>query len=301
MGNGTVVSIIVMLYRDISGLNHVLQSLSEQSYQNIELIVSDDASGEFTKKDISDITEKYENRFTKVIVNKNNKRLGTVAHLNKAINLSSGEIILSIGEDDYFAGDMIIEKAVRYFTDNTDCLMLTGLRLDEYDQKVRPCKYVRRLLKRKNQQSLRKILLRVLMIGISGCGTFYSKRLFEKYGMHDERFYLVEDAPFFVKMANDDVRIDVLDEICCIHTAGGVSQLEPDTKINPDVQRDYDNIILFMLYPIRHHFDIITRQCVEKRYAQLTKDDVNNKWYKHILATIWLGWFWMQWEIRKCS
>lgn len=95
--NYPLVSIILPVFNRIQYLNMTIQSVFEQTYFNWELIISDDASNQETKKFIEQKT--HENK--KTIVYSNQKNLGLFGNLNCAIRKSKGEIILILCSDDY--------------------------------------------------------------------------------------------------------------------------------------------------------------------------------------------------------
>ena len=47
MGNDMLVTVVVMVYKNFSGLEATINSVISQKYQNIELIVSDDGSDNY--------------------------------------------------------------------------------------------------------------------------------------------------------------------------------------------------------------------------------------------------------------
>ena len=76
-----------------------LEGAVSQNYENLEIIVSDDCSIDNTFKVIEDFVANYDGPH-KIIVNRNEKNLGLVGHMNKILSLAHGEyIVLSAGDD----------------------------------------------------------------------------------------------------------------------------------------------------------------------------------------------------------
>lgn len=103
-----LVSIIVPVYNSEKYLDRCLQSVKNQSYKNIEIILIDDGSTDNSGK----ICEKYavKDKRVRVIHTKNN---GPAAARNKGIENSKGEFIFFFDADDFIennAIDLLIEN-----------------------------------------------------------------------------------------------------------------------------------------------------------------------------------------------
>ena len=78
-------------------LNKSIQSVTNQSFKNYEIIIIDDASSDNSKK----IIQKYENH-KKIRVIYNKKSLGLIKCSNIAIKAARGEFVIRLDADDYF-------------------------------------------------------------------------------------------------------------------------------------------------------------------------------------------------------
>lgn len=110
-----LVSVIISTYNDSKYIYQALQSISSQTYTNLEIIVVNDASTDNTL----DILQKYKTEDTRVIIinNKNNCKL---AHnLNKAIELAKGIYIARMDADD-ISESQRIEIQVEFLENNRD-------------------------------------------------------------------------------------------------------------------------------------------------------------------------------------
>lgn len=96
------VSIIMTVYNGDLNLESSIQSILNQSYSNIELIIIDDCSTDNSKK----ILKKYNNKQNiKIIYNK--KNIGCYASKNIGLKVSTGEIIGFQDADDISLKDRI--------------------------------------------------------------------------------------------------------------------------------------------------------------------------------------------------
>jgi len=100
----SLVSVVVPSYRHERYVHNCLDSVFDQSYSDIELILLDDCSPDSTYEIASDLcaSTKYRERFHKIICQRNERNLGAHATLNKGIALASGEYVSLLNSDDQY-------------------------------------------------------------------------------------------------------------------------------------------------------------------------------------------------------
>lgn len=236
MENGDLVTVVVMVYRDFSGLDKTINSIVKQNYDNIELIVSDDGSTNYKPEYFN----KYENicndRFNYYSLIHNKENVGTVQHFNGIIKKSNGKIICPLSSGDIFIENNIIERIVDHFV-KTDCYLCTAKRKELGGQeRVIPNNHEISLLKNCNE-SLNYIMLYGNFIG--GATTYYRRDVFDKYGFFDNNYKLCEDFPYFIKMLGNNIFISPLDFVTIGYDLSGISS---GKKRNEILDKDYVNI-----------------------------------------------------------
>lgn len=93
------VSLCLVSYNQEAYIKDSLESVLNQDYENLEIVISDDNSTDNTFFIIKEICEKYNGKH-QLIINRNEKNLGLVGNVNKAISLSKGKYIaLAAGDD----------------------------------------------------------------------------------------------------------------------------------------------------------------------------------------------------------
>lgn len=92
------VSICIPTYLQIPFLRKTLESIHAQEFTDFELIISDDSSD----NSVQELLKEF-NFSEKIIYSQNEKPLGSPANWNKAIDLSSGDLIKIMHHDDWFA------------------------------------------------------------------------------------------------------------------------------------------------------------------------------------------------------
>ena len=102
-----MVSICIPAYKH-AFFEKALVSAITQSYNNFEIVISDDSSDRI----IEDIVSKYKN--CNIIYHKNQNNIGALENLKKSFELSSGKYIKFLNDDDLLHKDCI-ESMVNYF------------------------------------------------------------------------------------------------------------------------------------------------------------------------------------------
>ena len=69
-------SVVVLTYNQEVFVEETLNSIYNQTFKNIELVISDDASKDSTQEVIADWIESHKDRFSNVVINFNRKNLG---------------------------------------------------------------------------------------------------------------------------------------------------------------------------------------------------------------------------------
>jgi len=107
--NNPLVSVLIPAYNHENYVQDTIQSIINQKYQNIELIVLDDGSSDSTFDKINELKEACEKRFSNVIFRRKVNE-GICETLNKLIELSSGEYVFMIASDDMAKPNAISEE-----------------------------------------------------------------------------------------------------------------------------------------------------------------------------------------------
>jgi len=96
----TLVSVIVVTYNSSATVIETLDSIRQQTYENIELVISDDCSKDDTVVVCSEWLDKNKDRFVGVELLTIGHNTGVCANFNRAIAVAKGEWIKIIAGDD---------------------------------------------------------------------------------------------------------------------------------------------------------------------------------------------------------
>jgi glycosyltransferase involved in cell wall biosynthesis len=94
-----LVSFIVVAYNQKQYIEEAIRGAFAQTYQPLEIILSDDNSSDNTFAIMQRLADEYEGPHC-VVLNENNQNLGLIGHLNKAFELSTGQLLVMNAGDD---------------------------------------------------------------------------------------------------------------------------------------------------------------------------------------------------------
>lgn len=105
---GTKVSVIIPCFNKGKYVKEAVESVINQTYQNIEIVCIDDCSTDNSYEILKELANKYEN----IILLRNEENKGVVYSRNTAIEKATGEYVLPLDADDTIE-PAYIEKAAR--------------------------------------------------------------------------------------------------------------------------------------------------------------------------------------------
>ena len=125
MSNNTpLVSVIIPAYRHEKYIVDAIQSVIDQTYKNIELIIIDDNSPDNTWKKIQEMLPACNARFTRVIT-KTKPNGGICDSLNQGIEMASGEYIGILASDDMYK-PKLVKTLVDFLVHNPEYGFVVG-------------------------------------------------------------------------------------------------------------------------------------------------------------------------------
>src|SRR5512133_427948 len=121
-----LISIIVITYNSSKFVLDTLESAKAQTYENLELIISDDHSTDGTVDICNKWLEDNKNRFASTALLSVDTNTGIPANLNRAISISRGLWIKYIAGDDLLAENCIADLLFYINTLHEDIQILSS-------------------------------------------------------------------------------------------------------------------------------------------------------------------------------
>ena len=127
--NNPPVTVIALCYNHGRFLEESLQSVVNQTYPNIELIIVDDFSGDNSREKILSFIKNNTN--TQFIFNESN--LGNCRSFNNALRIAKGEFIIDLSTDDVMVPERVFEQVKKFqkSSDKTGVVFTDGIYIDE--------------------------------------------------------------------------------------------------------------------------------------------------------------------------
>lgn len=144
------VSVIIPTYKRSEFLQRAIDSVLNQTYKNIEIIVVDDNdSSSKYRAQTEEKMKKYSN-YSNIVYIKNKKNLGGALARNEGLFKASGDYITFLDDDDIYLPDKI-NSQINYMIDNKLDMSFTDVRIHNTDDKLvdyREHSYVKNLSKK---------------------------------------------------------------------------------------------------------------------------------------------------------
>lgn len=238
----SVVSVIVLTYNNLIYLPELLYSVFKQDYPFLELIISDDGSEDFNRKNIETFIGRHKrSNIRRVVIRQNAVNMGTVKNLNAAIQSSTGDYIVPIAGDDAFSSESVLTSFAKAFQSLSDEDYIVTSQVEEYDVQLEKSlgpsvtNFQRMLFSSSFERLYGELALDCF---IPAGGTAYRRSLFERYGFFDESYKLVEDWPFALRMTRLGIRYHFCDFVSVKHRRGGISNSSLKSSVVKQYQTD---------------------------------------------------------------
>ena len=195
--NKKLISVLLPVFNAEEDINIAIQSILNQSYKDLELLIIDDGSTDNSYQICMNISEQ-DNR---VKVFKNHNNLGLTKSLNLLINESNGEYLARQDADDWSEGTRF-EKQLKFMNDeNIDVVYARSVRNDTQNIFPRLSYYLplNFVLRYKNP------LIHGTMLA--------KKNIIEKVGGYDEKFIYSQDYKLAFDLINLGFKLRIMKNV----------------------------------------------------------------------------------------
>lgn len=223
-----LVSVTVIVYNSSKTVLETLESIYNQTYPNLELIVSDDCSTDNTVQVCRDWIEAHKERFVRTELLTVEKNTGISANMNRAEAACRGEWVKGIAGDDLLLPNCVSDY-MDYVKDNPDTVCAFGrLRFfgstaedhSYYEQQVFDYSF----FSLSPQEQLHKLVFEGNCVPTATF--FFNIKKIREMGVNgfDERVPLLEDWPKWINLLRKGVRFDFIDyEVVAYRVGFGLS------------------------------------------------------------------------------
>lgn len=234
-----LISVVVLTYNSAATVQETLDSLTQQDFSSMEVLVCDDGSTDSTQKIVQTWLEGHEHLFQRAILIPSPVNEGICGNLEKGYSAARGEWLKPIAGDDLLepqamrrfaaaaegSNHDVIVSLLKTFGDNsrTDSVLPS---LKDLQLITGPSDYIGVELRTRNP--------------IPAPGVLIRRRAYEAVGGIDRSYRHLDDWPLWVKFVEAGKSFEVLQEVLVRYrvSAASISNSQLATSINKDFIQD---------------------------------------------------------------
>lgn len=204
-----LISIIVVTYNSAKTVIDTLESISRQDYHNIEIVLTDDASKDYTIEIAREWKNKNQYEPMQIITVESNT--GVTKNVNRGLAKCKGKLFKIIAGDDTLAPNAIRLYYNAYHEFNPQVIGMAKVRLwgDVTNTQREYCDNSYKMVQLTQSEQYKQMLIMnfitapsVGLIGVEDA---------KKIGAFDERYPAFEDYPFFLKLLRNGYSFKLID------------------------------------------------------------------------------------------
>ena len=274
-----LVSVPIITYNSSKTVMDTLDSIANQTYQNLELIVSDDCSSDNTVEICCEWIEAHKGRFARTELLASEKNTGVSANLNRAERACKGEWVKPLAGDDLLLPECI-SSFVEYINEHQDAVYVFAklLPFREIGGDIQiveiPLKYDFFSWSIEEQYHY----LVYVQNQVPAPAAFYNKLKAEALGVeNDERIPMMEDWPKWINLLKKEVRFLFLDKELVMY------RLSEDSISNTSNKSNAYHVsfaLFYIYYQFKEFYRHGNKKDAIKRYVQAKRYVENNLFWK---------------------
>ena len=229
-----LVSIIVVTFNSDKFILEALDSVVNQPYKNIELIISDDCSTDNTIPLINSWIADNQNKFRRIEFLTVIKNTGISTNHNRALNSCRGEWIKTLAGDDLLTTNCITDF-INFTSGAPDARFIIGGFQNFDNQRFFKPIFVSEEFRNAPIDQQFKLMLRSITT-FPGPVLFYHRETLLRIGGFDESYNYLEDTPIYYKILKSGYKFYAISFLCVHKRIHPESICAKDPKNNPYIE-----------------------------------------------------------------
>jgi glycosyltransferase involved in cell wall biosynthesis len=257
-----LVSVIIATHNSSQFVIETLESVSKQTWKDIELIITDDCSEDDTVELCSRWLSGNRNRFTKAEVLKSDKNTGISANANRGLYAANGEWIKLLGADDTLYPNCV-EDNMTWISSHPEIRVLFS-QIEVFKNTFEPHNLLVTtpgipygqtgiLAPSRSAESQYRMLLLSDRIHFSP-SVFLNRETLISVGGFDERFRLFEDYPLWLNLTKRNHKLYFMDKVTVKYRRHSQAAYNKglDCIINPNyfLREDFRHVYTYPNIPL---------------------------------------------------
>lgn len=247
-----LVSIIVITYNSSGFIKETLDSAKNQTYSNIELIISDDGSSDETLNICNEWIKINKESFVRVELITTNKNTGVTANCNRGWHKAKGDWVKFIAGDDALLPNCITDN-FNFIKKNKEASIVHSKKLIYLEHFEDTCFLQESAIETHHfnfpqitASKQHELLLR--KNHVVAPSVFIKRELLQFLNGFDERIPMIEDWPFWIKATSEGNKIFFLNKATVKYRLHNASISLPQSKLQ--IFSNYDQKLesIYSLY-----------------------------------------------------
>ena len=258
----------------------MLDSIFQQDYPNIQLIVSDDGSPDFNVETVKQyIEENKGENIRDVIVRKNPQNMGTVKHVHSVLQLVEDEYFALSAADDRFFGKSAIRAYVQAFAENPDKAWVVAqacVTSADYKRTIYTTPTAKDIPYFKQQDPIHLYSRWSRRSMAIPCSMAFKKSAVDAVGGIDLAYQYIEDWPLELKLLRNGYMPIFVEKTTAIHSAGGIT----NTNVYGTVVRKafFEDKKRIFRTEAEAHMELLTPED-QKAYRQYRREILDRQYF----------------------
>ena len=231
-------SVIVLTYMQRHLLDACINSILEQDYPNIEIVISDDCSADFDPDEVRRcIQSKRGPNIKNVVVVKQPQNVGTSQNARSGVQLSTGTYFkLHAGDDMLYSNDTLTMMEYHLKIPNVN-IVAARSRACQHDGTMTGDCYpadqaIEKMMDANAREQFTMMATQSWGEYVNAPAVFWKRTFYEAMGGFDPKYKYTEDWPMWLKITKAGHRITAVNEITTIYRYGGISNDQSDVNVS---------------------------------------------------------------------
>ena len=231
-----LVSIFILCYNHGKYISQAIESVINQTYKNIEIVIVDNASTDNSKS----IIESYSRKDTRIKFFPMEHNLFPSAGSNFAIKQCKGDYICALSADDYFELNKV-DVQLKYMLSNDLTNTFTWVKVIDDNMKELIGHWADNLF---NREFLPNEMEKIFITqGNSICAItwMFKKTMFEKYGYFDHRLLQTQDFDLWLRISKNEKLNLLKKKLTCYRVRDDGNNLSSDKDNNVYLRTSFES------------------------------------------------------------
>ena len=213
------IDILLATYNGEDYIKEQLDSIINQTYTNIQILINDDCSTDTTKE----ILQEYEQKDSRIKVKYNSKNIGYKKNFEELLKRVEHKYFMLSDQDDYWLPEKVEKSLKKIEKENAD-LVFTDLQVVNENLKEITPSLVKYMNFKKNIKKYNDYRLVFLRNCVTGCTIISKKELIQKYIPIPQEYPMVHDW-WIALIISQQGKLSFLDEPTIKYRQHGDNQL----------------------------------------------------------------------------